>query len=327
MGIRAWVQIAFMAAALTANVGTAEVLELAELNTRQIVALDTERTVVIIPGGILEEHGPYLPSFSDGYVNLDESRQLAEDLSDRDWTVLMFPVIPLGSGGANEIGGKQVYPGTYAIRPETVRAIFMDIAMELGEQGFRNVFILHGHGSPAHNLALDQAGQFFKDEYDGQMHNLFGILTGPPSVRGLLTDEALEEDGLSMHAGLMETSNVMHARPGLVAADVGEAEPVTGQDFADLKRIAAEPGWSGYFGSPRRASAEIGASAADHRYKSNLELALRILDGDELVGMPRWSVIAYKDSEIQTVIDQSREKNTRRAARQRTWIDRNKTKL
>lgn len=327
MGIRASIQTAFMALALVANAGVAEVLELAELNVRQIVALDTERTVVIIPGGILEEHGPYLPSFSDGYVNLDESRQLAEDLSDCDWTVLMFPVIPLGSGGANEIGDQQVYSGTYAIRPETLRAIFMDIAMELGEQGFRNVFVMHGHGSPAHNLALDQAGQFFRDEYDGQMHNLFGILTGPPPVQKFLTAEALEEDGFSMHAGLMETSSVMYARPGLVAADVGEAEPVTGQDFADLRRIAADPDWSGYFGSPRRASAEIGESAADHRYKSNLALALRILDGDKLVDMPRWSTIAYKDSELRTVIDQSREEHIRRAARQRSWIDRNKTKL
>ena len=35
------------------------------MNTEQIKGLDREKTVVILPDGILEEHGPYLPSFSD----------------------------------------------------------------------------------------------------------------------------------------------------------------------------------------------------------------------------------------------------------------------
>jgi hypothetical protein len=47
----------------------AQVHHLAELNTEQILSLDRERTVVILPGGILEQHGPYLPSYSDGYMN------------------------------------------------------------------------------------------------------------------------------------------------------------------------------------------------------------------------------------------------------------------
>jgi len=40
----------------------AQVLQLAELNTEQIRTLDKEKTIVLIPGGILEQHGPYLPS-------------------------------------------------------------------------------------------------------------------------------------------------------------------------------------------------------------------------------------------------------------------------
>lgn len=47
----------------------AQILNVAELNTMQIRSLDRARTVVILPGGILEQHGPYLPSFTDGYVN------------------------------------------------------------------------------------------------------------------------------------------------------------------------------------------------------------------------------------------------------------------
>src|SRR5688500_3970627 len=82
-------------------------LRLAELDTETIRALDRQRTAIIIPGGILEQHGPYLPSYADGYMNEDLSAKLAEAIGQRPgWTALVFPSIPLGSGGANEIGGK-----------------------------------------------------------------------------------------------------------------------------------------------------------------------------------------------------------------------------
>jgi len=43
----------------------------------------------------------------------------------------------------------------------------MDLATELGEQGFKNIFIIHGHGAPNHQRALDQASDFFNDTYQG----------------------------------------------------------------------------------------------------------------------------------------------------------------
>jgi SAM-dependent methyltransferase len=36
------------------------------------------KTVVLIPGGILEEHGPYLPSYTDGYADDAYTRELAK---------------------------------------------------------------------------------------------------------------------------------------------------------------------------------------------------------------------------------------------------------
>src|SRR4030095_3010483 len=37
----------------------AQVYRLAELNIDQIRMLDRQRTVILLPGGVLEEHGPY----------------------------------------------------------------------------------------------------------------------------------------------------------------------------------------------------------------------------------------------------------------------------
>ncbi|MGH7714042.1 MAG: hypothetical protein ACREOG_22370, partial [Gemmatimonadaceae bacterium] len=52
---------------ITSSRAVAQLYRLAEMNTEQIRALDRARTVIIMPGGILEQHGPYLPSYSDGY--------------------------------------------------------------------------------------------------------------------------------------------------------------------------------------------------------------------------------------------------------------------
>lgn len=312
--------LAFVLFVFSAN---AEVLHLAEMNTRQIATLDLSSTVVIIPGGILEEHGPYLPSFSDGYLNQDESRRLAQDLSERDWTVLIFPMIPLGSSGGNEIGDHYIFPGTYTIRPETLRSIFMDIAIELGEQGFRYVFIMHLHGAPSHNMALDQASQFFNDEYNAQMHHLSGYTSIGYGVLDLFSKDALEEEGFSIHAGAIETSITMHLRPDLVPADVMNAEPMTGQDLEEIVGIAEDPDWLGYFGSPRQANAVLGKSFVDERYGNILALALRVLDGDDLSDERRIAALAYQEGSSQrTRIRQSLNENARRAEIQKAWIDR-----
>ena len=47
----------------------AQVVRVADLNTRQIRALDRNKTVVFLQGGMLEEHGPYLPAFTDGILS------------------------------------------------------------------------------------------------------------------------------------------------------------------------------------------------------------------------------------------------------------------
>lgn len=194
------------------------------MNVEQIRALDKQKTVVILPGGVLEQHGPHLPSFADGYSNEWLTQKLAEVIVERPgWAVLVFPIMPLGHAGGNEIGGKHVFPGTYSIRRTTLRAIFMDLATELGEQGFRRIFVMHGHGAPFHNLMLDQAGDYFRDTYSGRMVNLHGLEPRPeqlsklklaPPNLNLSELENRENGSFDVHAGLDETSRLIFFAPG-----------------------------------------------------------------------------------------------------------------
>ena len=144
-----------------------QIYHVKDMNTEQIKALDREKTVVLLPVGILEEHGPYLPSGSDSYITDRRTSDLANALVERPgWTVLIFPLIPLGS---------------YTVRPSTLRTIFMDLGTDLGEQGFRWIFIVNSHLGLSHNRILNQAGDYFRDTYGGHMVNLAALTAGPIS--------------------------------------------------------------------------------------------------------------------------------------------------
>ncbi len=269
----------------------AQVYNVKEMNTEEIRALDRNKTVVLLPGGILEQHGPYLPSFTDGYRNERLTKDLANAIVERPgWKVLVFPLIPLSSGGANEIGGKFSFSGTYAIRTSTLRAVFMDLATELGEQGFQWIFIVHAHGAPNHNLALDQAGDYFHDFYDGHMVNLCGLILPqlPKDVQTLMTNQEHKEDGMiSVHSGMRETSEMLFLQPNLVTAAYESAPAYAAQNREQLIKIARAEKWPGYFGSPRLASATFGARYWREYSSRVVDLALEILEGFDYQQMKR----------------------------------------
>ena len=300
----------------------AQIFRLAEMNTDQIRALDRARTVMLMPGGVLEQHGPYLPSYSDGYYNQSLASDLAAAIVKRPgWTVVLFPEIPLGAGGANQIGYKQVFPGSYPVRPATLRTVFMDLATELGDQGFRWIFVVHGHGGPTHSLALDQAGDYFRDTFGGRMVHLWGILIDyPAKMDSLASKAAAAEDGFTVHAGLEESSVVMALRPDLVPASIRNARSITGKDHRDLIRLARESDWPGYFGAPRYATAEIGRAVLAAENGARVAVALRILDGADERTMPRFS--ARANPAIATVVDSMTKRLADVEARQRAWLER-----
>jgi len=301
------------------------VVRLAEMNTDQIRALDRDRTVILIPGGIMEEHGPYLPSYADGYQNERYTADLASAIARRPgWTAAVFPAIPLGSGGANAVGGKLPFPGTFAVRPETLRGIFMDLGDEFGEQGFRWIFLVHMHGGPEHNQALDEAGEYFRDTYGGRIVNLAGLVTGSDpgleAMQASVTKQVLDEEGLSVHAGLLETSRVMMVRPDLVSPTVAQAPSITARDLPELYRIAGGPDWPGYFGAPRYATAEIGRRIFDGDTEWNVSLALRLLDQqtDER-DLERVSGL-LQNADAANALQASMQRDRTLAPRQRDWV-------
>jgi|RhiMethySRZTD1v2_1073278.scaffolds.fasta_scaffold122748_2 creatinine amidohydrolase len=264
-----------------------QIYHVKEMNTEQIKALDREKTVVILPGGILEEHGPYLPSFTDGYRDKRLTEALANGIVEKPgWKVLVFPVIPLGTYPANNLGQKYVFPGSYTVRPATLRAVFMDLATDLGEQGFRWVFVVHSHLSPSNNRALNQAGDYFHDIYRGQMVHLMALISAQPR-QTVRSEEEQREDAAGTHAGVSETNHILFLRPDLVNPAYKNAPPLPARDLKQRQEIAKANDWAGYWGSPRLATAAAGAASLKRLSSRLVDLALQILDGFDYSQMKR----------------------------------------
>jgi creatinine amidohydrolase/Fe(II)-dependent formamide hydrolase-like protein len=305
----------------------AQVVRVAEMNTSQIRALDRARTVVLIPGGILEEHGPYLPAFTDGILSDRLTGEIAQSLAagKPGWTVLVFPQICLGSSGSNELGSHFVFPGTYAVRPSTLRAVFMDLASELGEQGFRWIIVVNVHGAPLHNRVLDQAGDFFRDTYGGRMVHLWGlvpILAGWGSALESRSDAEKKEDGVSLHAGMDETSLLLYLRPDLVAAGYKQASVVTGQSLEESLNVAKAVDCPGYLGSPRLASAALGERIWKSFVAAAIDHSLKVLGGADPAQFPRYADLLARNKLYQKWIEQATARDDRLEAQQREWLRR-----
>jgi len=270
-----------------------QIFQLAELNTSQIRALDRARTVVLIPGGILEEHGPYLPSFTDGYVDAAVTQEVARAIVTRPgWSVVVFPAVPLGFAGANGIGAKWSFPGSYTVRTETLRAVYMDLASELGEQGFRWIFLINDHGDPLHARALNQASNYFHDVYGGIMVHLRALMpiaTCCGTEAKMFTSAELAEEGFTVHAGADEHSQIVFLHPELVDPSYKNAPSLTAEGVGDLFRIAGTKDWPGYFGAPRLANAALGARHFSDFVRVESDLVLKILDGLDYRTIPRFS--------------------------------------
>ena len=308
---------------------SAQVVNVADLNTREIRALARSRTVVILQGGMLEEHGPYLPAFTDGILSARLTAELAAGIVKQrsGWKALIFPPISVGSSGSNEIGRQYTFPGTYAVRPSTLRAAFVDIASELGDQGFRWVFIVHVHGSPLHIGALDDASDFFHEIYGGRMVNLWGLLPVLGGWGGAMSDMTPAEkaaDGLSLHAGMDEHSLMLHLRPDLVARDFRQASSVAGANYDEAFATARREGWPGYLGAPQLATAAFGKRIWTAFAGATVKTAVEVLDGKDPATYPRYVTYLKTLPLYREWIDSTNARDARGNARLAKWLARRK---
>lgn len=233
----------------------------------------------------------------------------------------MFPTIPLGAGVPEDFGGLPPFSGSYTVRPDTLRAVYMDFASSLGDDGFRTIFVVSRHGAPQHNSALLDAADYFNDRYDGTMVVLTSLIyEGTMEEPELLDADEQLEHGIGAHAGAQETSQTLFLQPQLVADDYVDATPFAAATTKALTEIAETPGWPGYFGSPRLATPSDGAEMVKFRTEQIIELTLRILDGFHWTDLPTRADRGTTDPSFRTLHENTAARADKERRNQEEWL-------
>jgi creatinine amidohydrolase len=277
---------------------SARVHKLEELRWPQIDALDRERTLFILPTGMIEQHGPHLPVGADTYGVLYEAERVTTRVSRAlpGWNVVLMPPLHYGEGGANEIAGKLVHPGTYGIRQTTLRSLVADLGAQVGQNGFKWIFVLTGHGPPHHNIAINDACDFVSESFDVSMLNVSSLFRADSTIQSLgaaitarhFSAAEIASFGLDVHAGVGETSAILARRPDLVDPDYKQLSPLNGKTFEELSMIATSPGWPGYMSSPARATAAYGRAVEAWWVEGTSDIIVRAARGENFSKAPRF---------------------------------------
>ncbi|HEY0447627.1 creatininase family protein [Actinophytocola sp.] len=224
------------------------------LTSPQVAALlaGPRAPVLLLPVGAVEPHGPHAPLGTDRLISTGMCARAADRLAgDPDLEVLVLPAL---NYGVTDFGA--AFPGAVSIRPDTLRALVVDVCRALAGQGFERIVVVNNHFEPAHVTALRaataEAGVAYLD-----------LLRRANVAR--LTDEFRSG---SCHAGQYETSLVLADRPDLVdTTAMRELPPVTVDlpaamsagrtDFVEMGMDRA------YCGAPAGATAAEGTSTFD----------------------------------------------------------------
>jgi creatinine amidohydrolase len=223
--------------------------------TRSEAAERAAGTMVVLPVGALEQHGPHLPLGTDTLLAQYVAQAAVESVADRVPAVVA-PPMPYGYSRHHLPFG-----GTASMGIEQLLAALRGIVGSLLDSGFGAVFVLNGHGGNQEIVTL-----VARDV--GLSHNAYvGAGSYFEMARPALVDAGAQAMGeIPGHAGVFETSLMLAAHPDLVQlpeAPRREA-PVSGwPEPRPYRADAPGPfrGKDGFSDDPGAADAEWGARA------------------------------------------------------------------
>ncbi|TFG54100.1 MAG: hypothetical protein E4H35_07690, partial [Candidatus Aminicenantes bacterium] len=108
--------------------------------------------VVLMTTAVIEEHGPHMSCGIDTYLGYLMCKLTRRELAARGVKAVIAPPFYWGVNGSSH-----VFPGTFTVRPETMKAMLQDMLASLKSMGFQHVFNINAHGDGLHIRTAIQA--------------------------------------------------------------------------------------------------------------------------------------------------------------------------
>lgn len=191
-------------------------------------------TLLLVPVGSLEQHGPHLPLDTDTVIAAEVAGRVAAHLLE-DGPVLVAPPITLAASGEHH-----GFPGTLSIGTNALAGLLVELVRS-AELWTQRVVFVNAHGGNV--FALEQAAaQLRADGHDTAW-------------------AACATEDVDLHAGRTETAIMLHLRPESV--DLPRAEPGNTAALPDILPTLMSGGVkavspNGVLGDPTGASADEG---------------------------------------------------------------------
>jgi len=179
---------------------------LSYLTWTQVAQLpDKANTVIVLPAGSTEQHGPHLPCAVDTII---AAGVVGHALARLPADVPAYALAPITYGKSDE---HLHFPGTVTLEGTTLLETITQIGESVYRMGFRKLLIVNGHGGQPQ--VMEMAARELRlrhGDYTVLPHFTWRV----PHVAGqYMTDR---EKRLSMHAGHAETAILMALAPHTV---------------------------------------------------------------------------------------------------------------
>lgn len=218
------------------------------------------QSLIILPVGTTEEHGPHMPVDTDARIAEAYGDELARSVS-ADLPVLLMDTIRYGYS----MSVMRRWPGTIVVGSRTFMDMILDICRSVLDMGFTKLVILDCHGH--HSGLLNAVSRELCDACGKSV----AVMNPAVMSRDRFNEIRKSPPGGACHACEWETSILLHVSPDLV--DMSKAtdsdaiayhsEFVAGDSFVG-KQMVTWSTWylqdseSGIYGAPSLASAETG---------------------------------------------------------------------
>jgi creatinine amidohydrolase len=212
-------------------------------------------SILILPVGSTEQHGPHLPLGTDTFQVTYVAERLAAEVGG-----IVAPCVTFGYRSAPKSGGGEIFPGTTSLSGQTVIALVRDLLTAFIRHGARQIVVLDGHYE--NNMFLHEAITLaLEDDREKEPVRIIKLLWAEAITPGTL--DRVFPDGFPgwalEHAAHLETSLMEVIRPDLVvAAEIRRDGASNLPLFDEYPQPPELVPASGVLADPSRATADTG---------------------------------------------------------------------